>query len=41
MGHDLGKGNKRVGQQAPVAEKTCTRLDSFLSLRSELLPVRM
>src|SRR5213079_2532795 len=38
MGHAVGKRNKRAGQQTRVAEKTRTRLASFLSFRSELLP---
>src|SRR5262249_34411536 len=41
VGHAVGKRNKRPGQQARVAEKTRARLDSFVSLRPELLPEHM
>ena len=32
VGHALGKGNQRAGQQTRVAEKTCARLDCFFSI---------
>jgi hypothetical protein len=41
VGHVLGKGNERAGEQTRIAEKTRARLDSFLFLWSKLLPARM